>query len=90
MMIGLIKIDFPTFLSLCEKIKLMFLMKEDSHETHKAIFKLMDKDGDGTLSKSEFKSLMTQYFEVSILIFWPKILMTHPVKMNLNKRFFPR
>jgi len=65
MMLGLIKLDFQTFKAFCEKIKLVFLMNEDTTEAKKGIFKMMDKDGDGTLSKKEFKRMMKQYLEVN-------------------------
>ena len=68
MMLGLIKLDFQTFKAFCEKIKLVFLMNEDTTEAKKGIFKMMDKDGDGTLSKKEFKRMMKQYLEVSIFL----------------------
>merc|ERR1712227_896140 len=65
MMLGLIKLDFPTFKAFCEKIRLMILMNEDTTEAKKGIFKMMDKDGDGTLSKKEFKRMMKQYLELN-------------------------
>merc|ERR1711962_806123 len=65
MMLGLVKLDFQTFKAFCEKIKLVSLMNEDTTEAKKGIFKMMDKDGDGTLSKKEFKRMMKQYLEVN-------------------------
>ena len=66
MMLGLIKLDFQTFKAFCEKIKLASLFDEDTTEAKKEVFKMMDKDGDGTLSKKEYKHMMKQIFEVSI------------------------
>ena len=68
MMLGLIKLDFQTFKAFCEKIKLVFLMNEDTTEAKKGIFKMMDKDGDGTVSKKEFKHMMKQIFEVIVFL----------------------
>ena len=84
MMLGLIKLDFPTFKAFCEKIKLVFLMNEDTTEAKKGIFKMMDKDGDGTLSKKEFKRMMKQYLEVSI--FLHNVLQTLTSNYSLNHR----
>ena len=70
MMLGLIKLDFQTFKAFCKKIRLVSLMNEieDTTEAAKEIFKMMDKDGDGTLSKKEFKLMMKQMMEVSIFL----------------------
>ena len=68
MMVGLIKLDFEAFKAFCKKIRLVSLMNEDTTEALKEIFKMMDKDGDGTLSKKEYKHMMKQIFEVSIFL----------------------
>ena len=84
MMLGLIKLDFQTFKAFCKKIRLVSLMNEDTTEAAKEIFKMMDKDGDGTLSKKEFKRMMKQYLEVSIFLQY--VLQTSTSNYSLNHR----
>ena len=86
MMIGLIKIDFQTFKAFCNKFKLVSLMVEDTTEATKEIFKMMDKDGDGALSKKEFKHMMKQFFEVSIFLYSVLHTFTSNYCLNHKKR----
>merc|ERR1719219_1224092 len=69
MMFGAIRFDFKAICTAFEKTRLFFLFLEDSPEdsfrAKSELLQLMDKDGDGTLSKSEFKKMMKQLYEVS-------------------------
>jgi len=66
-LIGLIKIDFWAFLAFHEKYKLRRLLNIDGKpdmETKKEIWKIVDLNGDGVMSKFEFKHWTKKLMEI--------------------------
>ena len=63
-LIGSVKIDFTSFLEFHKKFKLRQLLKQDlDEETKKRIFKEIDIDGNGLISKYEFKEWAKRTFQ---------------------------